>query len=144
MSNIATTAGIAAVNKGRQIEVESKAQCLINRILGNQKSIVSYGESIAIEREDLAKIAGDVITQQSVMGAAFTGDLNPNQVTIANAIKKLNDAKQEQIALASQIIINRITNHQLTIAALEKQNEEYRKQLGELSADVVTETQVLS
>lgn len=141
--NEATTLGLAAVNKGRQIAVENQAVSLIGCITNNQKAIATYEASIKQEQEALAKLAGDVVTMKQVLGTEFTGTLNPNQVTIANAIKKHIDAKQEQVSLQSQGHINRMESSRTTIKGLELQIAEWRKQLAALSVDVVKAEQVV-
>lgn len=115
---------------------------LINSITSTQKSIKSYEDAIAAERKLLAAVADDVVTQASVLGTEFTPPLNPNQATIAEAIKKTNDVRQESVKLKGQAHINAIKRAQETVEALNKNVAEYRKQLGELSVEVITETQV--
>lgn len=142
--NSATQAGLEAVNKSRQSAVEAEAQSLINLILSNQKCIAGYEQAIKLEQAELAKLADDTITQSGVMGVEFTGTLNSNQVTIANAIKKLNDSRQESVSLKSQKHINAVTRTQDTIKELDKQIAEWRDKLAKLAAEVVTAEQVVT
>lgn len=137
-NNNATTLGIQAVNKVRQSQVEAKASDLINRILANQKSIKGYQEQIVAEQKLLGAIADDVITQKDAIGSEFTPPLNPNQATILEVIKKMNEARQSSISLSSQTHINRIEQSKATIVNLEKQIAEWRKMLSELAVEVVT------
>lgn len=136
--NQATALGINAVNKARQSTVEAEAQVLINAILANNKSIKSYQKSISDEQVKLNELALDVVDQRGVLGLEFGTPLNPNQVTIVNAIKKINDARQESVSVVSQGHINRIKQYEATIAALNKSNDETRKKLTELAVDVVS------
>jgi SMC interacting uncharacterized protein involved in chromosome segregation len=140
--NTATQVGLAAVNQSRQNEVEAKASNLINSILKSRNHIKVYRDHIETERKVLAEIGNDVITQDGVMGTEFPVELNANQVTILNVIKKLNDAKQEQVSLRSQKHINAINSYQDTIGNLNKQIAEWNKQLAELSVEVVTEAEI--
>jgi len=142
MSNQATMAGIEAVNKNRQTEVSNKAQSLISMILSNRKSVKGYNVQIEDEQKKLAAIADDVVTQQLVLGTEFSAPLNPNQVTIVDAIKKINDAKQESVRLNSQHHTNNILRIQATIKEIEKSTADLVKQLNELSTDVVTVSMV--
>ena len=142
MSNQATMAGIEAVNKNRQTEVSNKAQSLISLILSNRKSVKGYNVQIEDEQKKLAAIADDVVTQQLVLGTEFSAPLNPNQVTIVDAIKKINDAKQESVRLNSQHHTNNILRIQSTIKEIEKSTADLVKQLNELSTDVVTVSMV--
>ena len=135
-------AGVDAVNKARQSEVLAKAQTLINGIIQNNRSIKEYNEHIAGEQKRLKEIADDVVTQEVVLGAEFAAPLNPNQVTIVEAIKKINEARQGTIALNGQHISNQILRSQDAIKLANKSNDELRKQLSELSVDVVTVTTV--
>lgn len=140
MSNVnnATVLGINAHNAAKQKEVELKAMSLINQILGNQKSIKSYEKQIADEQVKLNELALDVVDQNSVIRAEFGTPLNQNQQTILNAIKKLNDARQESVSLTSQGHINRIKGYQDTIKNLNTQIAGWRKELGELAVEVAT------
>lgn len=142
MSNQATVLGVDAVNKVRQSEVLAKATSLINGILANNKTIKCYKECIVEERKKLAAIADDVVTVASIMGTEFSTPLNPNQQTIADAIKKINEQRQATIALNGQHHSNQILIKQDGIKMIEKSNEELRKQLAELGVDVVTLTAV--
>lgn len=141
--NQATVLGINAVNKSRQADVESKAQNLIGQILGNQKTIKSYDALVTEEKVKLNELALDVIDQRTVVGSEFGTPLNPNQVTILNAIKKLNDARQESVSIVSQGHINKIKGYEATIKNLNTQVDGWRKQLAELAAEVVTPEQVV-
>lgn len=138
MSNTATTLGVEAVNKARQTEVSDKAQRLIKLILDNNKAVKCLEGQIAEEQKALAAIAEDVVTQQVVLGTEFTPPLNPNQATILEAIKKINESRQASIALKGTGHANNVLRMQETIKCTEKNNEDLRKQLGELAIDVVT------
>jgi hypothetical protein len=138
MSNQATVAGVDAVNKARQTEVLNKAQSLINGILGNNRTIKDCQVRIVEQQKCLAEIADDVVTQAGVLGADFSAPLNPNQQTIVEAIKKVNDARQATVALNGQHHTNEVLRLQGAIKVANKSNEDLRKQLSELSADVVT------
>lgn len=140
--NEATQAGLDAVNKSRQMAVAAQAECLINRISANRKGIQGYQDQIAVEQKKNADLSNDLVTQKSVLGYEFTGTLNPNQVTILNAIKKINESRQEQVSLQFQKNSNVIDNHLKTIAALTGEINEWVKQLNALSVDVVTAAQV--
>jgi len=143
MSNTAAVLGVEAVNKVRQADVLAKAQSLINGILANNKAIKCYKETIAEEQKKLAAIADDVVTQASIMGTEFSAPLNPNQLTIVDAIKKINEARQASIALNGQHHSNQILSKQEAIKVIEKSNEDLRKHLSELGVDVVTLTTVV-
>lgn len=138
MNTNATTLGVEAVNKVRQGQVEDKAVRIINQILDNQKSIAAYQKSIEANQAGIRELSLDVVSQTSVIGAEFSTPLNANQVTIANAIKKINDARQSGVELKSQVFVNRIEADRAQIAAFEKSNSELRKALAELAVDVVT------
>jgi len=140
--NQATVLGVNAVNKSRQAEVESKAQNLIGQILGNQKTIKSYEATIAEEQGKLKVLALDVIDQKSVLGSEITAQ-NVNQVTILNAIKKLNDARQESVSIQSQGHINKIKGYEATVKNLNAQIAGWRSELSQLAAEVVTAEQVV-
>ncbi len=137
-TNQATVLGINAFNAGKQAEVEAKAKQLIGLILGNQKSIKCYGVQIKEVQVSLNELALDVVDQNTVVGAEFSTPLNPNQVTILNSIKKLNDERQASVSVQSQGHINRIKGYQATIAALNKQITEWREELSKLAADTAT------
>lgn len=141
--NSATTLGLDAVNKARQASVVATATSLIGMIVGNQKSIANYSKNITAEQEMLKALALDVVTQKSAMGTEFTGTLNENQKTILEAIKAHNDAKQGAVSLQSQRHINNIKANEANIALLENQIGDWRKQLSELSVDVVTPASVV-
>ncbi len=142
MSNQATVAGVDAVNKARQAEVLAKAQSLINGIVGNNGRIKEHNEQIVYHQGVLKEMAEDVVTQKSVLGADFTGPLNPNQATIAEAIKKINEAKQASVSLNAQHQTNAVLREQAAIKLLENSNADLRNQLNELAVDVVTITTV--
>jgi len=136
--NQATTLGVEAVNKTRQTEVLNKAQSLINSILTNNKSIKCYESQIVDQQKALAALADDVVTQAAVLGAEFSAPLNPNQLTIVEAIKKTNDARQATVAMNGQHHTNEVLRLQAAIKMANKSNDELRKQLSELAVDVVT------
>lgn len=135
--NTATQIGIAAVNQSKQKNVEIVAVGLINAITGNLTTIKSYDAIIKAEQEKMAALALDVVTQGLVMGAEMTGTLNANQVTIAAAIAKVNEGRQESVSFQSQSIINKIEAYNSTKKNLNIQIAEWRKQLSELVVDVV-------
>lgn len=137
-NNTAIGLGVSAFNQAKQNEVEQKAKGLVALIIGAQKAIKDNEEFIKTEQDCLLKLADDAVTQASVIGTQWTGELNPNQVTIVNAIKKLNDDKQDQVKLLSQKHVNKIDLYRSTIKGLNDSIVDYRKQLTELSVDVAT------
>lgn len=137
-NNNATVLGLNAFNAAKQKDVENRAANLIAQILSNQRTVKGYEKNITEEQVKLNELALDVVDQTTVIGAEFSTPLNPNQQTILNAIKKLNDARQETVSLQSQAHINRIKGYQDTIKNLNTQISEWRKQLAELAVDVTT------
>jgi len=142
-SNI-INAGVEAVNKSRASVVEAKAQDLISKIMNNRKSIEAYEPLIKAEQDSMNKLALDTITAADMFGSQPTGEPNQNQVTILNAIKKMNDARQQNVELSSQSLINKIEGYRKTQNSLQVQIAEWQKQLRELSVDVVTTESVLA
>jgi len=137
-NNNAVKLGVEAFNKANQAVVEQQAVALIRQIRCNQGYIAANEKSIDGIKKQHDELAEDVVTQKRVLGTEFTGPLNPNQQTIVNAIKALNDANQEAVKVNSQGFINSIKSLENTNASYRKSNEELMKQLNALSVDVVT------
>ena len=144
MSNNAVNLGVNAYNAAQQAVVEEKAKGLISLIVSSQKSLKDYDGFIKLEQESLQKLADDAVTQSSVIGTQWTGELNPNQVTIVNAIKKLNDDKQDQVKLLSQKHINKIEGYRSTVKGINETIADLRKQLNELGVSAVTVESVIA
>lgn len=142
--NTVANLGVSAINKARQADVEAKAMRLINLIDGNQKSIKCINERTAGFQAEHQKLAEDVVKQEDVLATPISGaTLNPNQVTILNAIRKINDSKQEHVSLQSQGLINKIDANNKQVAGLNKQIGEWREELSKLSVDVIDAEVVL-
>jgi len=141
-NNTVISAGVTLVNKAKQAQVENTAQYLIGCITSEQAAIKLAQQSIKLEQENLSKLGLSLLTAEDVFGTVPTNP-NMNQKTILESLEKMNKNKQAQVELQSQTYIQRVDQHKAGIKAREKNIADYRKQLSDLSADVVTEAQIM-
>ena len=143
MSNTVTTNALAQLNKDRQAKVTDEAQAKITYLLREQATIKSCQESIKVHQDAVKLLVEDVLTAESVFGRPASVTPTQNEVTILNAIKERNDAKQKSIEANSKSHLGAITEMNATITACNARIATLREELSKLAADVVTETQVL-
>ena len=142
--NPVTTNALAQLNKERQAKVTDEAQAKITYLLKEQAQIKSYRESIVGHQEALKKLVEDVLTAESVFGRPASVTPTQNEVTILNAIKERNDAKQKEIECKSKGHLVSIDGYNASIKGCDERIAKLRTEMAALAADVITEAQVLS
>jgi hypothetical protein len=143
-NNTVVTAAVNLVNQANQTRIEGQAVLLVNQILDRNTAKASSQERITSLQTELAKIAGDTITPESI-GVTLPTDATTDtasQKTVRNVIATLNKAKQDEIQLKSSRLVQAITNEQNAIVTIDKQVADLQAKLASLTAETVTEAQV--
>lgn len=142
-ANTTVANAINAVNEAKQKAVESEAMRLIGYIREEQAGITRLEGEIKLHQEELAKVAHDIISAESVMGRPAPTNPNVNEVTIGKVIEELNKSKQKSVEVVATRLSEAITNKQASIKATNERITELRDKLSKLQADVVTTEIVL-
>lgn len=123
------------MNASNQKNVEGQAQVIIGRILNEQSAKAMFAKQIESFQAELNKLSQDVVSQQSVLGTTLGN--NPNEVTIAKAIAKMNEDRQKSVETQATSLTSCIVNKQAEVTAADKRIAELRKQLSELTVPIV-------
>jgi hypothetical protein len=142
-NNTVISLGLNATNEQRQRNVQASAQQKIAYILENRAQIAAYKAQQQLNKEQLAKLALEVITYEGVTGKPLPTAPNANEVTIIKTIAVLNETKQNSVQSKSKLLIDSIASYDSSIAAVEKSIAQLVEELGKLSVEVVTEAQVV-
>lgn len=134
---------IAALNDERQKAAEREAGIIVGYIMSEQATIARLEKEIQLHREELDKVAHDVISAETVMGHAAPTNPNVSEVTIGKVIAKLNEDKQKGVEVVAQRLGSAISEKQASIRATEKRIVELREKLAKLQPEVVTPATVL-
>lgn len=141
--NTITSNALNQLNQDKQAQVVDQAQGKITYILRERTSIASHREAIKVHQEALQKITEDVIKAEDVFGRPPSVTPSQNEATILRAIKERNDDKQKCVESKSKGHLTEIDGHLSAIKGCEERIAGLQKELGDLAADVVTETQVM-
>lgn len=136
MNNIIQNA-IATINASNQKNVEGQAQVIIGRILNERMTVNSLDESMAAYLTELNKLSLDVVDAKSVLGRDIGSTPNPNEVTIANAIAKLNEDRQKSVEIQSNSLLSCFKGKQAQKVESDKRIADLVKQLNELTVPTV-------
>ena len=140
MENVATqaigahNAKIIELTQASALNLIAEIQCENAKIEGCESRIVSL-------RVELAKVANNVCTEETVYGGSLPE--NANKATITSVIAKANRDKQFNVERASGALVVSINYEQNAIIAISKRVVELRKKLTELTAPVVTVAQIM-
>jgi len=143
-NNIVVTSAVDLVNKANQAKIEQQAAELVRAILDRNAALASTNERIANYQQELAKVANDTITPESI-GVSLPTDATQDtdsQKTVRNVIATLNKSKQDDIQVKSSRLVQAIQNEQNAITTINKQIGELQTKLNALSAETVTVDQV--
>lgn len=135
---------VSVLNAANQTKVQSQAINLIESIRNRQAAIAQQNRTIADAQVELAKIAGDIITDVSILGTALpdAASQNENQKTIAKVVDTLNKARQGDVLSRSSRLASLVTASQDNIVALNKEIAKLQADLATLQVETVTEAQI--
>ncbi len=140
--NTILNSALGIVNENRLSQVVQKASPLVDSILNKNAAIATSKARIAQLQTDLKAVSASDITDMTVMGGALDTSTAAGG-TVAHVLAQMNKAKQDEVACKASRISQAILNEQATITTLEEQIAKLRVELGGLSVETVTETQVV-
>jgi hypothetical protein len=141
--NEVTQNALAQLNKDKQAVVVDKASAKITYILAEQAKIKDYQEAIRVHQEKVAKIVGDILTADQVLGRPASVTPNQFEVAVLKAIKDRNDATTKNVEEKSKCHLSEIDGLNAAIKGCNERISKLREEVSALVADVVTAEQVL-
>jgi len=141
-NNIAIAA-IAKVNEDKAARLVDEAQAKIVYIQIEQSKIVRYNKAIGETQIVLKGMEQEMLTGEQVLGRHPSLNPSPTEVTILDAIAKKNEEKAKSQASNSKNLVESIDGYLASIKACNARIDVLRKELAEMSNEVVTEIQIL-
>jgi len=136
-------AAIDKVNEQKSEQLVDLAQAKITYIQQEQGKIAKFRKSIEDYQTFLKGLEQEMLTPTAVLGREPSLTPSPSEVTILNAIVKKNEEKAKSQANSSKSYVEIIDGLYASIKGCETRISELRKELSELTADVVTQQQIL-
>lgn len=140
-TNTVVADAVARLNQQNAEAVQAEAIRLINSIQCKQASKQACNERIVELREELGKVAKNVVDETTVFGGSLPA--NANKETITKVIEKANKDRQYTVETAANRLTSAITSEQDAIVMLDKAIAELREKLAKLSVPEVSVTQVV-
>ncbi len=137
------TSAIDALNAAKQKDAELEAGLLIGYILAEQATIARYESEIKLHREELDKVAHDIINVDTVTGHPAPATPNVSEITIGKTIAKLNEDKQKGVEVIATRLSAAVSDKQASIKACQTRIAELQKKLSEIQPAVVTPTTIM-
>jgi len=133
--NETTVNAINSINSSNATQAEARATNLISRIRADVSAIAGADARITELRLGLAKINADQVTVESVFGGSLPETANKD--TITKVVESMNKSRQFNVEERANRLASAIVAEQDAITGINKRLAELRKELAELTPEVV-------